>query len=174
MAMQGHVGLCRAVYGYVGLCRAMQCCVWLCTAMQGNVWLCRAMQGYVGLCRAMQGYVRICRAEYGCVWLCRAMQGCVWLCKAMQSNVHCILINGEPPYDAYTTYLPLQLVQIKSTEGFYREKVIGTHQFALLPLNTTSEVTCTNEVSFLEALGSPAKLCFDALNTGTLHRQTLF
>ena len=172
--MYGYVGPCRTMQGCVWLCMAMQDYVGLCSAVYGYVRLCRAMYGYVGLCRAMQGYVRICRAEYGCVWLCRAMQGCVWLCKAMQSNVHCILINGEPLYDAYTTYLPLQLVQIKSTEGFYREKVIGTHQFALLPLNTTSEVTCTNEVSFLEALGSPAKLCFEALNTGTLHRQTLF
>ena len=174
MAMYGYVGPCRTMQGCVWLCRIMQGYVVLCMAMYGYVGQCIAMQGYVGLCRAMYGYVRICRAEYGCVWLCRAMQGCVWLCKAMQSNVHCILINGEPLYDAYTTYLPLQLVLIKSTEGFYREKVIGTHQFALLPLNTTSEVTCTNEVSFLEALGSPVKLCFEAFNTGTLHRQTLF
>ena len=159
-----YVRLCTAMYGYVGLCMPMQGYVWPCRAMYGYVKVCRAVCAYLGLCRAMYGYVRICRAEYGCVWLC----------KAMQSNVHCILINGEPLYDAYTTYLPLQLVLIKSTEGFYREKVIGTHQFALLPLNTTSEVTCTNEVSFLEALGSPAKLCFEALNTGTLHRQTLF
>ena len=44
------------------------------------------MLGYVGLCRAIYGYVG--------------------LCKAIESNVCHILANGEPLYDAYTTYLP--------------------------------------------------------------------
>ena len=50
----------------------------------------------MGLCRAMYGYVGLCRAEYGYVGLC----------KAMESNLCHILTNGEPLYDAYTTYLP--------------------------------------------------------------------
>ena len=46
-------------------------------------------------------------AVYGCVGLCRAMLGYVGLCKAIMSNVCHILANGEPLYDAYTTYLPV-------------------------------------------------------------------
>ena len=65
-----------------------------------------AMYGYVGLCRAMYGYVGLCMAVYGCVGLCRAMLGFVGLCKAIERNVFHILANGEPLYDAYTTYLP--------------------------------------------------------------------
>ena len=65
-----------------------------------------AMYGYVGLCRAMYGYVGLCMAVYGCVGLCRAMLGYVGLCKAIERNVFHILANGEPLYDAYTTYLP--------------------------------------------------------------------
>ena len=34
------------------------------------------------------------------------MQGYVLLCRAMEGNVCHILTNGEPLYDAYTTYLP--------------------------------------------------------------------
>ena len=45
-------------------------------------------------------------AVYGCVGLCRAMLGYVGLCKAIERNVFHILANGEPLYDAYTTYLP--------------------------------------------------------------------
>ena len=65
-----------------------------------------AMYGYVRLCRAMYGYVVLCMAVYGCVGLCRAMLGYVGLCKAIERNVFHILGNGEPLYDAYTTYLP--------------------------------------------------------------------
>ena len=43
---------------------------------------------------------------YGYEWLCRAMYGYLGLCKAVESNVYHILTNGEPLYDAYTTYLP--------------------------------------------------------------------
>ena len=46
---------------------------------------------------------------YGCVGLCRAMLGYVWLCKAIERNVFHILADGEPLYDAYTTYLPLAI-----------------------------------------------------------------
>ena len=46
-----------------------------------------AMYGYVGVCRAMYGYVGVRKA-------------------IMESNVYHILTNGEPLYDAYTTYLP--------------------------------------------------------------------
>ena len=46
-------------------------------------------------------------AVYGCVWLCIAMYGCVALCTAIERNVFHILANGEPLYDAYTTYLPI-------------------------------------------------------------------
>ena len=45
-------------------------------------------------------------AVYGYVGLCRAMLGYVGLCKAIERNVFHILANGEPLYDAYTTYLP--------------------------------------------------------------------
>ena len=55
---------------------------------------------------AMYGYVGLCMAVYGCVWLCIAMYGCVALCTAIERNVFHILANGEPLYDAYTTYLP--------------------------------------------------------------------
>ena len=65
------------------------------------------MYGYVRLCRAMYGYVGLCMAVYGCVGLCRAMLGYVGLCKAIERNVFHILANGEPLYDAYTTYLPI-------------------------------------------------------------------
>ena len=34
------------------------------------------------------------------------MYGYVGLCKAIERNVFHILANGEPLYDAYTTYLP--------------------------------------------------------------------
>ena len=34
------------------------------------------------------------------------MYGCVALCTAIERNVFHILANGEPLYDAYTTYLP--------------------------------------------------------------------
>ena len=54
----------------------------------------------------MYGYVGLCMAVYGCVWLCIAMYGCVALCTAIERNVFHILANGEPLYDAYTTYLP--------------------------------------------------------------------
>ena len=66
-----------------------------------------AMYGYVRLCRAMYGYVGLCMAVYGCVGLCRAMLGYVGLCKAIERNVFHILANGEPLYDAYTTYLAI-------------------------------------------------------------------
>ena len=56
----------------------------------------------------MYGYVGLCMAVYGCVWLCIAMYGCVALCTAIERNVFHILANGEPLYDAYTTYLPTQ------------------------------------------------------------------
>ena len=62
------------------------------------------MYAYVGLFMAMYGYVGLGRAMYGCVGLCMAVS--VWLCRAMESNVYHILSNGEPLYDAYTTYLP--------------------------------------------------------------------
>ena len=65
-----------------------------------------AMYGYVWLCRAVYGYVGLCMAVLGCVGLCRAMLGYVGLCKAIERNVFHILANGEPLYDAYTTYLP--------------------------------------------------------------------
>ena len=65
-----------------------------------------AMYGCVGLCMAVYGYVWLCRAMYGCVGLCRAMYGYVGLCTAIERNVFHILANGEPLYDAYTTYLP--------------------------------------------------------------------
>ena len=55
---------------------------------------------------AMYGYVWPCRGMFVCVWLCMAMYGYVGLCKAMEVNVYHILTNGEPLYDAYTTYLP--------------------------------------------------------------------
>ena len=45
----------------------------------------------------MFGYVGLYRAEYSYVGLC----------KAMESNLCHILTNGEPLYDAYTTYLPV-------------------------------------------------------------------
>ena len=45
-------------------------------------------------------------AVYDCVGLCRAMLGYVGLCKGIERNVFHILANGEPLYDAYTTYLP--------------------------------------------------------------------
>ena len=61
--------------------------------MYGCVWLCMAMYGP-------------CRGMFVCVWLCMAMYGYVGLCKAMEVNVYHILTNGEPLYDAYTTYLP--------------------------------------------------------------------
>ena len=48
--------------------------------MYGWVWLCMAMYGYVGLCMAMYGYVGLCTLL--------------------------LVTNGEPLYDAYTTYLP--------------------------------------------------------------------
>ena len=41
---------------------------------------------------------------FGCVGLCRAEYGYVGLCKAMESNLWHILTDGEPLYDAYTTY----------------------------------------------------------------------
>ena len=65
-----------------------------------------AVYGYVGLCRAVYGYVGLCMAVHVCVWLCIAMYGCVALCTAIERNVFHILANGEPLYDAYTTYLP--------------------------------------------------------------------
>ena len=52
---------------------------------------------------------------YGCVGLCRAMLGYVGLCKAIGSNVCHILANGEPLYDAYTTYLPTRIISKKKT-----------------------------------------------------------
>ena len=67
-----------------------------------------AVYGYAWLCMAMHGYVGMCMVMYGCVWLCMAMYGYVGLCKAMESNVYHILTNGEPLYDAYTTYLPFE------------------------------------------------------------------
>ena len=90
-------------------------------------------------------------AMYGYVGPCRAV--------AMQSKI----------YDVYTTYLPLQLVLIKSTEGFRELAYLllaivpegDWHSLVRFPTSehvTSSEVTCTNEVSSLEALGSPAKL----------------
>ena len=72
------------------------------------------MYGYVGLCRAMYGYVGLCMAAYGCVGLCRAMLGYVGLCKAIESNAFHILDNGEPLYDAYTTYLPTLMGRLLS------------------------------------------------------------
>ena len=74
--------------------------------MYGYVGLCSAVYGCVGLCLAMYGYVGLCMAVYGCGGLCRAMLGYVGLCKAIERNVFHILANGEPLYDAYTTYLP--------------------------------------------------------------------
>ena len=68
----------------------------------------------------MYGYVWLCRAMYGYVWLCTAMYVYVWLCH--------ILTNGEPLYDAYTTFLPSNRL---SAEQYYltvsRAKV-STHQ----------------------------------------------
>ena len=61
---------------------------------------------YVWLCRAMYGYVGLCMSVYVCVGLCRAMLGYVGLCKAIGRNLFHILANGDPLYDAYTTYLP--------------------------------------------------------------------
>ena len=46
-------------------------------------------------------------AVYGYLGLCRAVYGYVGLCKAIERNVFHILANGEPLYDAYTTYLPI-------------------------------------------------------------------
>ena len=66
--------------------------------MYGCVGLCRATYGYVGLCMAVNGYVGLCRTMYGYVGLCRTEYGYVKFCH--------ILTNGEPLYDAYTTYLP--------------------------------------------------------------------
>ena len=62
----------------------------------------------------MYGYVGLCMAVYGCVWLCIAMYGCVALCTAIERNVFHILANGEPLYDAYTTYLPYRGVKLWS------------------------------------------------------------
>ena len=79
-------------------------------AMYGCVGLFMAMYGYVWLCRPVYGYVWLCMAVYGCVGLCRAMFGYVGLCKAIEINVFHILVNGEPLYDAYTTYLPFSQI----------------------------------------------------------------
>ena len=68
------------------------------------------MYGYVGLCIGMYGYVWLGRAMYGYVWLCMAMEGCVGLCTLF------LVTNGEPLYDAYTTYLP------KNTEAGFQIK----------------------------------------------------
>ena len=38
------------------------------------------------------------------------MYGYVGLCKAIERNVFHILANGEPLYDAYTTYLPTTIM----------------------------------------------------------------
>ena len=46
------------------------------------------------------------------MWLCRAMLGYVGLCKAIERNVFHKLANGEPLYDAYTTYLPISCVPL--------------------------------------------------------------
>ena len=54
-------------------------------------------------------------AVYGCVGLCRAMLGYVGLCKAIERNVFHILANGEPLYDAYTTYLPAHSISPLAT-----------------------------------------------------------
>ena len=45
-------------------------------------------------------------AMYGYLGVCMAVYGYVGLRKAMESNIYHILTNGEPLYDAYTTYLP--------------------------------------------------------------------
>ena len=70
------------------------------------------MYGYVGLCRAMYGYVGLCMVMFGYVGLYRAEYSYVGLCKAMESNLCQILTNGEPLYDAYTTYLPRNLTPV--------------------------------------------------------------
>ena len=41
------------------------------------------------------------------------MLGYVGLCKAIERNVFHILANGEPLYDAYTTYLPINVTADK-------------------------------------------------------------
>ena len=45
-------------------------------------------------------------AMYGYLGVCMAVYGYAGLRKAMESNIYHILTNGEPLYDAYTTYLP--------------------------------------------------------------------
>ena len=91
-----------------------------------------AMYGCVGLYMAMYGYVWLCRAVFGYVGLCRAMFGYVGLCKAIERNVFHILANGEPVYDAYTTYLPTHARQmlVPSPCSFLRLLAIW-HEFSL-------------------------------------------
>ena len=52
-------------------------------------------------------------AIYGYVWLCWAVNGYVWLSRAMKYYVRLytllLVTNGEPLYDAYTTYLPAKI-----------------------------------------------------------------
>ena len=57
-------------------------------------------------------------AVLGCVGLCRAMLGYVGRCKAIERNVFHILANGEPLYDAYTTYLPQKLTRVTRPGSF--------------------------------------------------------
>ena len=81
-------------------------------AMYCYVCVCRGVYGYVWLFMAMQDYVRLCTATYGCVWLCRAMKDYVGLCTLL------LVTNGEPLYDAYTTYLPHTDVHLVVTQPF--------------------------------------------------------
>ena len=58
-------------------------------------------------------------AMYGYVGLCMAMWGCVKLCH--------ILTNGEPLYDAYTTYLPKKVLRLLALLAALRPKMPAPH-----------------------------------------------
>ena len=109
------------MYGYVGLCMAMYGYVWLCRAMQGYVWLCRAMQVSVGLCMAMYCYVGLCTLL--------------------------LVTNGEPLYDAYTTYLPLLVDQY-----FTFDSKLGWHRLFLTVESTRGIRTLVVVFKLLEEM----------------------
>ena len=62
------------------------------------------------------------------------MLGYVGLCKAIERNVFHILANGEPLYDAYTTYLPgpgsVPLDKATRTLGRRLDGFIISYQYA--------------------------------------------
>ena len=84
----------------------------------------------------MYGYVGLCMAVYGCVWLCIAMYGCVALCTAIERNVFHILANGEPLYDAYTTYLPKHVTSMgRHLSVRYGRVILVSGYFVLTAVN---------------------------------------